>query len=315
MNINVIVSQESAILAGQNQWGKMNMDIDVAILTALQREDLVRSQFGSGSLRLDNGITTVEAVIEALDALAEKREADKAREIKNEEDRKAREEEKKIKNEEDKEGWVQKYLAMPQSEFTLADDVEPWDAKGIRGEALADPRLAEKWDTRKKELRELKAVYEEREAVELAEREAKELELRTQLAEWVRKNGTPNQQARYDAGLLPGKEILEGIEEETYRPLEGFKRYQKLTNSEVCQCEYENCDVTYTIEDADEATAEDWDKMLAIKEALQAEHPTAAVTLRTHSGEGDECEHTVTRNGIRVEIQVGALEFEREYEV
>jgi len=38
------------------------------------------------------------------------------------------------------------------------------------------------------------------------------------------------------------------------------------------------------------------------------------VTLRTHTGEGYECENTVTHNGIRVKIQVGVLKFEQEYE-
>lgn len=308
MRVKVYISKAAAIREGSESYGQLEGEVKVADLTQRQRESLA-SLSDFESLHLLGGTVSEAAISAALDALADKREAERATEAA------------------EVEAAVQELLALPDFEFQTCSQYY----SHAQNRALADPRLAERVAARKAwRLAEGKRITAEREearrreeaeAASEREEELRQSALRLeQIAVWVRDRGTPNQQARYAAGLLPEAEVLAAIEEKAFAPLAPFSRYELLRASDVCTCDRDRygdrdnyCHVDFSSEGVSEATAEEWDAAQAILAAIDPTHPEAEVVIREHTGRSRDCDQTVTRRSIRVTVTVGVLKFSQEY--
>jgi hypothetical protein len=140
---------------------------------------------------------------------------------------------------------------------------------------------------------------------------------KAQIEDWIADQGTDNQKKRHAAGLLPEKEIVDEIRDSAFWELDKvFEWYAPLTAGDIpCTCGddgYDGVDARYNADDAETATAEEFDKL----EEIKKEAPEGAkVTLREHVGTCDRCDEFVKRKGITVTVSVGAFDFGREYAV
>ena len=311
MKIKVYVFQEAAVRAGENRYGDMEVDVDVSKLTEDQRQMLIQKavQDSYSKLLLVGGAATEEEVVRTLDIFLAKEAAEKA------------------EYEAERKEWLDHYLAMSQDEFNRADLL--WS--GSRGEALGAPELAGRRQIRdaarkaeaeakRKANAEAEAEAEakrkakaEAEAEAEAERKVKAQVRAQQISDWVAQYGSQNQQQRHAAGLLPEDEVSKAIESRIYAALEGYALYETLKASDVCECE-DNvfdryCKVSFDVYPAHAATAEEWEMMKEIRNAI----PQAQIVLREHVGEGSDCDGKVVRRGIQVKVALGTFEFVREY--
>ena len=306
MRVKVYVYRSEAIKAGIETHGWLLVDVPVAELTERQREALVTLRqdedsrgISGDALHLPGATTDQAAIAAALDELADKREAAATEEAA------------------DVEREVLRLLELPQEEFVAVwlSDYSP------TREAVRDPRLAERMAQRKDYTQAEASRKREAEAEARARREAEQdaaraedwariQARRSQREEWVATRGTPNQQARLAANLLPVSDVEEDMAEEAFAPLGSFVLYEPMHARDVCTCGYdEACHVDFSSEQADEATATEWEVM----EALRATLPGAELQLREHHGETKHCEQTVTRRGVKVTVTVEAYRFHREY--
>jgi hypothetical protein len=103
------------------------------------------------------------------------------------------------------------------------------------------------------------------------------------VAEWVATHGTPEQQARHAAGMLPMAEVVEGMTDEAFAALADWPRYQRggaaQLQAHLCQFPQHadvvvtTLDLEVTSKNAVTATAEQW----AVVQRIQALVPDATV--------------------------------------
>lgn len=311
--IVVEIAQKAAILAGKKEYGRQFVEIDPALLSENQRKTLLLCPTDGANdhpgyyYKLDMGDygeTTPETIAKRLDEIADEKE----------------QEEKKRQQE--IENQINTWLTMPEEEFASL-----WI--NMSSNALNDPRMAAKKETREK-IREEQERIREIEAIEKADRKAqKEVEIQAEkekiaqqkkdyIHTWVEKNGTESQKERYSADLLPLSEVLDLVEEQIFLSLVDEERYEKMKESEVDHSERcdeygnEGCEVSWDVEDAENATAEEWDRMKFLKKKFGREDVT--VTLRIHTGETG-CKETTEKKGILIKIEEGGYSFSREYAV
>ncbi len=129
-----------------------------------------------------------------------------------------------------------------------------------------------------------------------------------QISSWIDTHGSANQQARHTAGLLPEAEVLDAIRSEAFAPLVSFPRYKKM---EAANLWHDDCygKIEFSVDDADEINAEQWDTMAKIRALM----PTATLTARKHTAECGDCAVAETRYSLHAAITVGELELTREY--
>jgi hypothetical protein len=343
------INKNSAILAGRSEYGRVVVTVDPGALSPAQREELTkcRRTADGAVILLDSNVDlssssadpslpifcaeSSSAVAELLDARIAIREA-----------RKLREQAQRVEYLESlrtPENWLRKRTGHIGSAATLFQDLRiqypdledldvsstaayvreisrPYasddislpagEEENVRAAAqeLADeinaPILA---DCRAKLTERYEALRAEADAA------AETTKRRTdQITTWVQDHGSDNQQKRFSVGLLPEDEVVDALRAIAYAPLDAFDRYVRIKGADFCTCEYDP-DLNYSVEDAASATAEEFERM----EAIRALVPDAEITLRTHTGKCDSCEQTQTRNSIRVEIAVGEFSFSREY--
>lgn len=178
------------------------------------------------------------------------------------------------------------------------------------GEKEAEARKA---DNAAKKIRTEKEHAERmiRYAAEKKQEETDRLKKKEQIVAWVAEKGTESQKARLAENLLPEKEIIDAIRDEAYRPLDNYERYEKIITSDVCDCEYDYCNVEFDANNKHEATENEFDLMQEFKKLM----PGSTVTIREHKGESECCEKTVTRTGIMVKVTVRTFNFSREYAI
>jgi hypothetical protein len=141
------------------------------------------------------------------------------------------------------------------------------------------------------------------------------------IAEWVAQHGTPQQQARQAADLLPMQEVIEAMADQAFDagnrferyPFDGAARLQRrlrelpqYTNAVVTPA-----NVTIVNTNAVKATEAQW----ALVQELQRVFPDATVVLREHriSWKGDAQAPTLTMYGVIVTRRVGPFDLRREY--
>jgi hypothetical protein len=141
------------------------------------------------------------------------------------------------------------------------------------------------------------------------------------VAEWVAQHGTPEQQARHAAGLLPMEEVIDAMADQVFEAGSGFERYAcdgaaRLQEQLRQLPQYANVvvrpdDITIFNTNAAAATAAQW----ALMEKLRKVFPDATVMLREHrvSWKRDTDAPTLTKHGVLVTCKVGPFDLRREY--
>jgi hypothetical protein len=168
------------------------------------------------------------------------------------------------------------------------------------------------------DLRARRRRNQQRRAVEDAHHEEKQ----QCVANWVLTHGTPDQQARQRAGLLPMKDAIELIADHLFAPARDFPLYPHdgpaclqahlRTLPEYAEAVVTRADLAHTFEDAKAATGAHWERVQAIQRAL----PTATVTVRFHRllWRKNLKAPAVTRYGVIAVHTLGPLTLRREYE-
>jgi hypothetical protein len=141
------------------------------------------------------------------------------------------------------------------------------------------------------------------------------------IADWIQRYGTPQQQTRHAAGVLPFEEAIEAMTDQAFVAGDAFERYvfdgargleQRLRHLPQYAAVVVNAsDITVFGTDAVRATEAQW----AVVQQLQQVFPDATVTLREHriAWRGDPHAPTLTRYGVIVTRKVGLFDLRREY--
>ncbi|MDH4451371.1 MAG: hypothetical protein QE265_12405 [Rhodoferax sp.] len=135
-----------------------------------------------------------------------------------------------------------------------------------------------------------------------------------QLEDWLKDKGSDSMRKRAVRGLLPEEDLIAAIRNEAYAPLDGFKRYERMTDGEVkTAVDAADSDQAVVYETREAASAHDED--IELMERIEALVPGAVCTLLVHEGKLDDDEQDVslTRHSVRVAIKVGEFDFTREY--
>lgn len=330
------IDREAAILAGKTEFGQIKHEIDPSILTLEQRQELARTKNGE---RLDGMIDGRFSSDDPQRPLFGEDSPEIPLHLLNWRIavRAHRAEKERIETERRQasiDAAVSAVLANPSvliceggcatekvgqsSHYWYSTQLRP-GYEGFR--VIDDPRLSETVANLEKQIEVenekrkadalAKAQQEETARVQAeTEAEAQEQRKKTQIAGWVEAHGTDSQKKRLLAGLLPEAEVIDGIRAEAYASLNSFAKYEKMQDSDFCECEFEG-NITYSTEDATEATQEEF----AMMEAIQSALPAARVTLRVHNGTCDDCGQSLERKSILVDLTVGEFEFSCEYGV
>jgi len=163
----------------------------------------------------------------------------------------------------------------------------------------------------------------ERNTQERARRLALHEDKKRFIAEWITTKGTPEQQARQAAGMLPLAEAIEAIGDEALAPIREWPLYVRdgAATLQALLRQYPQyhravvtpLDLAVTDEDAMEATADQWARAQEARAILA----DATVTLRTHrlTWRRHPEAPTLTLHGLLVVRNVGPLVLRREFAV
>lgn len=141
------------------------------------------------------------------------------------------------------------------------------------------------------------------------------------IAEWIVVHGTPDQQARQAAGVLPLEEAIESITDAAFVVMANRPRYER-DGVEQLQAHLRrfpqyvtavvtSTDLVVTSKDATQATAPQW----ALTQELRAALPDATVALRLHrlAWKRDAQAPPLSFYGVLVTHRVGPFTLRREY--
>ena len=331
MKAKIFIDQDEALKAGVDNFGEYIVEFGPSELTQAQRDELATCSADNGvyctsRINSESGnffksrvpYSNLEALVSVIDArIAYK--IKKEEEEKEAHKQKCQEEEAKIAK------WISepngyilhkyRYSSAGWCETTIPDASNYIDRVTVPGwcEAVEDAESLLFWYTLDAKVNDAKNSRLKKERIEAIrkDKEAKEQRKADQIKAWVEVNGTENQKLRQKDGFLPDQEIIDEIRAEAYAPLDSFKRYDKLTKSDACEGddEYGRHEVDFDVEDAEHLSANEYDWLIKIKEAV----PNATIEPRIHTAKCDDCETEVTRIGFMVRITVGDFEFSREY--
>lgn len=141
------------------------------------------------------------------------------------------------------------------------------------------------------------------------------------IADWIAKYGTPDQQARQAAGMLPMDEAIEAITDQVFAPLNDCPSYERGGAAQYQTFlrqfpEYRNIllsarDVVITSTDAATASAADW----ALMQETQRRVSAATMTLRVHrlAHSCDRQAPVLNLRSLIVTQKISSLILRREY--
>jgi hypothetical protein len=192
--------------------------------------------------------------------------------------------------------------------------------------ATLDPRCAEKVKKINAEIAERTAAHAEQmeeerlqnlKKAEEAERKNAEDAKREEvfvaaLWAWIDENGSENQKSRKARNLLSVDEAKAALTDSLFAPLSSWKRYERMTSKDVCDCEYETCKVEFeTLEgEAVKLDSAQFDALVAIENLMPKD---TKVSPRMHVGTSEDCDNRVERCGYSVTAEWGGKKFTREY--
>jgi len=324
--VAIEVSQDAAMKAGKNEWGWIIIEVDAAELTEDERAAFTALPTGRTGLggqdhvkrigELGADVAVGEATVETLKTLLRGRieRERKLREVwmatplgelihqaRGRYDPKGMSDYLYRPSPDDRSWTVHHAFARdyPQLMDLRRDEIDAWIAADLQ-----------QW---REEIRaEEDASRTERDA-KLAAAEAERDAKRAYVTEIVATHADANMQARHEAGMLDLGEALALAEEVIFQALADEPRFQKLTETDVdhsddCHCTPD--DIDYDVDTIDTATAEQWDRLQALKAKLGRDD--AALTLRQHTAE-PLCTGPTRRYGVRIAISEGGYDFIREY--
>jgi hypothetical protein len=190
-----------------------------------------------------------------------------------------------------------------------------FDARNDEGDARLVP--PEAYKRFRADLRARSEAKQRETAAQIASHEEK----KRAIADWIAEFGTPRQQARHAAGVLPMQEALEAMADQAFAAGDGFERYpfdgairlqQRLRQlPQHAQVVVNPTDLKIFGTDAVTATEAQW----MLVQRLQAAFADATVTLRQHriAWKGDSEAPTLTMYGVIVTLKVGPFDLRREY--
>ena len=141
------------------------------------------------------------------------------------------------------------------------------------------------------------------------------------IAEWMAAHGTPEQQSRQAAGVLPMAEAIEAMADEAFAAIADHDRYVRdgadrlqthlRQGPKYATAVVTTADLVVTSKEAGQATSAQW----ALVQRFRAALPDATVTLRMHrlAWKDDADAPTLTVHGALVTRKVGPFTFRREY--
>jgi hypothetical protein len=190
-----------------------------------------------------------------------------------------------------------------------------FDVRSDEGDARLVP--PEAYKRFRADLRARSEAKQRETAAQIASHEEK----KRAIADWIAEFGTPQQQARHAAGVLPMQEVLEAMADQAFAAGDSFERYpfdgaarlqQRLRQlPQHAQVAVNPTDLKIFGTDAVTATEAQW----MLVQRLQAAFADATVTLRQHriAWKGDSEAPTLTMYGVIVTLKVGPFDLRREY--
>lgn len=328
MQIKVKLEQSDAIKLGREEYGNLEVGVDLSTLPQAERDWLAQSQEGVGRLDLNLCYEvpppgyrrrqlfppTAEGVQDLL-----KMAVQMAAEYRLYQDReiaksKAEEAEQIRQGEQNLEAVIQHLLTLDDNGF-IQEIAQPYltPPGGIttvrRERVIKDLRLVPQLQRYNERLERVRVEDEERKRQKLAEEERCTAAKERQLVDWVMQHGTDSQRKRFAANLLDMDEIVNAIRDEAFAPLNEFPQYEKLTVSDIEHEGYCEADSGYFEAEDSYADEETFAKLERMKSLL----PQATITPRKHTGTCKNCEREITRNSLLVKLVVGEIHFSRDY--
>lgn len=147
-----------------------------------------------------------------------------------------------------------------------------------------------------------------------------------QISGWVAQNATIMQKKRFAAGLLPEEEILKGMRNGVFAPLDNLPRYKKITKSELTASIDQSLDhiygydlpVEFAVSEPTSVTDEQFAMFEMIKERL-SQSQNVKISLKEHVAYYEDYKGAndpeVRRLSAHVEVKVGEITFAREYAI
>lgn len=189
-------------------------------------------------------------------------------------------------------------------------------------EAIEDAQSLCFWVNLANQVDEIKSEAEKaaQKAALLAEQEAIFKRRHAQITAWVAEYGDENMKARHAEGVLSSTEVTDAMRNQLFKPFDGFSRYERLQASDVCNgyedYEYSGIkyhDVEFTVENEGiTLTAKEFEQLRKIHTVAPQ---GATITPRDHVATCEQCDNTVHRISVKVEIQAGEFRFSREYQL
>lgn len=325
MKLEIRIDRTAALLEGSDQEGNITLEVKPSELTREQREYLANlSNADRISLPYLQGVTSVtkDTIGSILDQLiAKKREEFEAKQARI--DKQVQDAIDEIKSLPisieiiNDDGFIQlkePALIVYDYYYEVTDRLDRIANKPgfeYKSRVLLDPEVAE---IEKKVSKRLNEIRENNKRIRQEQKEAEELKkLETegrrtnQLKTWVSEHGTNNQKRRFERNMLPEDEILQGIRDQVFEPLNDYPRYSKITKSEVDSDNPD--DVMFSVNPITELDAETFDKLEEFENLM----PEAKCELFRHVGTSGDEDSAIVRNSIKVTVTVGELTLSREY--
>lgn len=333
ITVIVNISEKDAIKAGLDTYGPQEVIVNPSELTERQRltlAEMVSNPLNKLKDAQGNYLPffSVDGLVDATQAQVQML-LDKAADAADEKERQFNAEVAKS---------IESILAEPMDDLISPSTLEIINVRASKfcysdkqaSQIMEDPRIQKRWAELKQRAADLRAAradeMERRKQEDLIEKEKKDAaqaRRQAQLDAWVAESGSSMQKTRYARGLLPESEIIDGIRNAFFSPLDRFPRYMRISPNEVLKsyadihdCADEN-DVIFSVDKPQAITDAQMIKVLTMEKSMDglkvdSDIRLHAGVLRLSSPEEDE-KYGVRRFSLRLTAQVGELTLSREY--